>query len=320
MRERALRVRFGRGRVERDEDTAAPRLGLVATAVAAISRCTLAATLACFVLPFLTLAGVSGCDGGATTTASYTGAQLATFSGPSVRTLDEGDGPANVKMTRFMAGTALASAVITIIGGLAYSLVRPERRFAALTLAGLVGATLVLASVDAVLMPPSMDSSDGSVDVVIEQGMELTAVAMIAASLPALTALMVAARGTRGPGLLSRRIGASLLDMLVLLPATAIALFGGLIIGWTGVAIACWYSVRSAGTVGQRVFELQVVGRDGSPPGTWRMAFRFAAKVAGLVTLTGILVPLVAPGRRGLADLVTETHVVRWGSAVDTRL
>jgi uncharacterized RDD family membrane protein YckC len=320
MRERSLRVRFGRGRAEGDEDTAARRLGPVATAVAAISRCSLAAALTCFVLPFMTLAGVAGCDGGATTSASYSGAQLATFTGPSVSPLDEGDGPGNVKMTRFMAGAALASAALAILGGLVFSLIRPERRFAALALAGLVGATLVLASVDAVLMPPSLDSTDGSVDVVIEQAVELTAVAMIAASLPALTALMLAARGTRGPGLLTRRIGAGLLDMLVLLPATAIALFGGLMIGWTGVAIACWYSVRSRETVGQRVFELRVVGADGCEPGRWRRAFRFAAKVAGLVTLTGFLVPLVAPGRRGLADLVTETHVIRTGWAEDTRL
>jgi uncharacterized RDD family membrane protein YckC len=320
MRERSLRVRFGRGRVERDVDAAAGRRGLVATATAAISRCSLAAALACFVLPFMTVAGVAGCDGGATTRASYSGAQLATFTGPSVRSLDEGDGPGKVRMTRFMAGTALASAALAILGGLVFSLIRPERRFAALALAGLVGATLVLASVDAALMPPSMDSTDGSVDVVIEQGVELTAVAMIAASLPALTALMLSARGMHGPGLLSRRIGAWLLDMLVLLPATAIALFGGLLIGWTGFAIACWYLVRSRETIGQRVFELRVVGPDGTPPGPWRRTFRFAAKAAGLVTLTGFLVPLVAPGRRGLADLVTETRVIRTGSAEDTRL
>lgn len=320
MRERSLRVRFGRGRVEVAKDTATGRLGLVATAIAAISRCTLAATLACFVLPFMTLAGVAGCDGGATTSAGYSGVQLATYSGPSVEPLDEGDGAGKVRMTRFMAGTALASAALAIIGGVVYSLVRPERRFAALALAGLVGATLVLASADAALMPPSLDSTDGSVDVVIEQGVALTAVAMIAASLPALTALMLSARGAHGSGLLPRRIGAWLLDGLVLLPATAIALFGGLLIGWTGVAIACWYSVRSAGTVGQHVFELRVVGPGGSPPSPWRAAFRFAAKVAGLVTLTGFLVPLLAPGRRGLADLVTETRVIRTGSAENTRL
>src|SRR5438552_3361052 len=114
---------------------------------AALSRCTLTVALACFVLPFMTMTGVAGCEGGGDTApASYSGFQLATFTGPDARALDSGDGSSNVMTKRMLVGLILAPAALLIVAGLVISLRRPQRRFAVLSLVGLCGGTLVLAS------------------------------------------------------------------------------------------------------------------------------------------------------------------------------
>jgi uncharacterized RDD family membrane protein YckC len=286
-----------------------------AVIAAGLSRSTLMVALACFVLPFMTMTGVAGCEGGGDTApASYSGLQLATFTGPDARALDSGDGSSNVMAKRVLAGVVLAPSALLIVAGLVISLRRPQRRFAVLSLAGLGGAALVLASGWAVLMPPE-DWGDATVKVTFDSGWQLTAAVMAAGAVPALIALGVRERGTAGPGYLLRRICAWLLDALVLLPLTALGLYLGLL-GWLiAVPLACWYSVglesARGRTLGKRAMGLMVVDGNDEPPDIRRASIRFAAKLAGLITLVGFVVPLVAPGQRGLADLIAETRVVR---------
>lgn len=287
-----------------------------ASITAALSRCTLIAALACFVLPFMTMTGVSGCEGGGDTApASYSGLQLATFTGPDAIALDSGDGSSHVMEKRVLAGLVLAPAALTIFAGLAISLLHTRRSFAALSLAGLGGASLVLASAWAVLAPPA-DFGDAWVDVTFDHGWGLTAAVMAAGALPALIALGVRARGAPGPGYLPRRICSWLVDLLVLLPLTALGLFFGL--GGAcliAIPLAWGYSAGlesgSGRTLGKRAFGLKVVDDNDDSPDLRRASIRFAAKLAGLITLIGFVVPLLAPGRRGFADLVAETRVVR---------
>ena len=282
---------------------------------AALSRCTLATALACFALPFMTMTGVAGCEGGGDTApASYSGFQLATFTGPDARALDSGDGSSNVMTKRVLAGLILAPAALLIVAGLVISLRRPQRRFAVLSLVGLGGATLVLASGWAVLTPPE-DGGSASVDVTFGRGWQLTAAVLAAGAVPAIIALGVRARGAPGPGYLPRRVCAWLIDALMLLPLTGLGLYLGLM-GWLiAVPLACWYSAglesSSGRTLGKRAMGLVVVGANDEPPELRRASIRFAAKLVGLITLVGFVVPLVAPGRRGLADLIAETRIVR---------
>ena len=56
---------------------------------------------------------------------------------------------------------------------------------------------------------------------------------------------------------------------------------------------------------------MTVVDGNDESPDIRRASIRFAAKLAGLITLVGFVVPLVAPGQRGVADLIAETRVVR---------
>ena len=314
---RRLRGKVTMTRIADNQDMGVP-VGwrrIPATIAAALSRCTLMVALACFVLPFMTMTGVAGCEGGGdTASASYSGFQLATFTGPDARALDSGDGSSNVLTKRVLAGLLLAPAALLIVAGLVISLRRPQRRFAVLSLAGFGGAALVLASGWAVLMPPA-DWGDATVDVTFDRGWQLTAAVMTAGAVPALIALGVRARGATGPGYLLRRICAWMLDAVVLLPLTALGLYLGLLGFLIVVPLACWYSagLESARgrTLGKRAMGLMVVDDNDEPPDARRATIRFAAKLVGLMTLVGFVVPLVAPGQRGLADLIAETRVVR---------
>jgi uncharacterized RDD family membrane protein YckC len=82
-----------------------------------------------------------------------------------------------------------------------------------------------------------------------------------------------------------------------------------------GLVLRVSYQVAFVGgcgqTPGQMACRIAVVGRDGAPPGYGRATLRGLAGVLSVVTL-GVtsLIPMFRRDRRGLADLLSGTHLV----------